>query len=239
METTREPYEFLVRWIPVGVPDNQYAGTVQAQINFAFVTRDGEVVVSWTPDPKGPFHVALSGEDGIALSEIVPGLNAAALVQLQQTQAAKAAADNALAQKETELAEALAAATQADADAAQSAQLALADARAAHAAIEAELAEALELVAKRDAEIVALTPPPAPAFPPVSRMQAVLALHDAGLLERINEVIAAADARTRLAWETATDFHRSSPTIAALWQAIGGTPDQLDALFVAAQRIEV
>lgn len=83
MITTREPYELLVRWVPAGVPENQYAGTVQAQINFAFVVRDdSDAVVSWTPDPKGPFPVALSGNNGIALSDFMPQLNSTTLEAL-------------------------------------------------------------------------------------------------------------------------------------------------------------
>lgn len=82
MEVTREPYELLVRWIPAGLPENQYAGTFQAQINFAMVIREGGVVTMWQPDPKGPFHVALDGSDGINLEEFLPQLNAAALAEL-------------------------------------------------------------------------------------------------------------------------------------------------------------
>ena len=210
MQTTREPYEFLTRWVPAGVPDNQYAGTVQAQINFAYVARDGDTVVSWTPDPKGPFHVALTGEDGIPLTEIIPSLNAAALVDLaQKTVALQHAVD------------------------------ARAEADAARAAAAGELTAAQARIAELEAQVVALTPPPAPAIPPVSRMQALLALHDAGLLDAVNAIVAAADPRTRLAWETATDFHRTSPTIAALWAALGKTDAELDALFIAAKQIEV
>lgn len=203
MNTTREPYEFMVRWIPAGLPENQYAGTVQAQINFAYVVRDGDVVTSWTPDSKGPFHVALTGDDGIALGAILPDLNAAILADLHQLQAAKLAVESDLVAAQT------------------------------------SITQLNEHVAQLNNRIVELTPPPTPEFPPVSRMQAILALHDVGLLDQVNAIVAAADVRTRLAWETATDFHRSSPTIAALWRALGRTEEQLDALFVAAKRIEV
>lgn len=221
MNTTREPYELLVRWVPAGVPENQYAGTVQAQINFAFVVRDGETVVSWTPDPKGPFHVALTGDNGIPLAEIVPGLNAAALVEIQKARDELSEAES------TALAE-----VQQLRDAASAAAATIERLEQAERAADAE-------IERLRGEVAALTPPPAPEFPPVSRMQALLALHDAGLLDKVNEVVSASDPRTKLAWETATDFHRSSPTIAALWAAIGGTSDQLDALFVAAKKIEV
>lgn len=211
MITTREPYEFMCRWIPAGVPDNPYAGTVQAQIDFANVIRDGEaVVVSWTPDAKGPFHVALSGDNGIPLSEIIPSLNAAALAALAEAQALVAQLQTSAAAKDAELAEA--AATIAGKD--------------------AEIATLTERIAE-------LTPPEQPRIPPVSRMQAMLALYNAGLLDAVNAIVAAADPRTRLAWETATDFHRTSPTIAALWAALGKTDAELDALFIAAKQIEV
>lgn len=82
MEVTREPYELLVRWIPDGLPENQYAGTFQAQINFAMVVRENGVVTMWQPDPKGPFHVALDGGDGIKLDDFMPQLNAAAIAEL-------------------------------------------------------------------------------------------------------------------------------------------------------------
>lgn len=82
MEVTREPYELLVRWIPEGLPENQYAGTFQAQINFAMVIRENGVVTMWQPDPKGPYHVALDGDNGISFDKFIPQLNAAALAEL-------------------------------------------------------------------------------------------------------------------------------------------------------------
>lgn len=184
METVREPYEFLVRWIPSGVPENQYQGTMQAQINFAYVTRDGDAVVQWTPDSKGPYPVAISGENGIDLIDIFPSLNSAALI--------------------------------------------------ANANAQAALSQALA----RIKELEAYVPPPSAAMS-VSRMQAILALHDADLLSSVEQIIAQADPRTQLAWNTATEFSRTSPTIAALWQALGKTSEELDALFAAAKLIEV
>lgn len=220
METTREPYELLVRWVPAGA-ESQYAGTVQAQINFAFVVRDGETVVSWTPDPKGPFHVALTGADGIPLADIIPSLNAASLASLSQ----KTAELSALAiEKDT----ALSAEREQKADALNAAQQAL-----------TTLAAAKKQITDLEAQITALRADPPPGIAPVSRMQALLALHDAGLLNAVNAIIAQADGRTRLAWETATTFHRSSPTIGALWAALGKTDAELDALFETARQIEV
>lgn len=191
METTREPYEFLVRWVPAGLQENQYAGTIQAQVNFAFVTRDGETVVQWTPDQKGPYPVAISGESGIDLADIFPTLNSASVVAATEAQAA-------LSQAQLDLSAAL----------------------------------------DRIAGFEAATPTSSGALS-VSRMQAILALHDAGLLENVEAIIAQADPRTQLAWNTATEFTRTSPTINALWQALGKANEELDDLFATAKQIEV
>lgn len=81
-------------------------------------------------------------------------------------------------------------------------------------------------------------PPPPPADPvpvqAVSRFQARAALLAAGLLEKVEAAVAAADPFTRLAWTDATEFRRDSPTIAALADAVGLSGDDLDQLFEAA-----
>lgn len=105
------------------------------------------------------------------------------------------------------------------------------------ASLQSEIATKAARITELEAALVAAqTPPPAVS---VSRMQALLALHDAGLLDAVNAIIAQADARTKLAWETATDFHRDSPTIITLWTALGKTEAELDALFIAASSIRV
>jgi hypothetical protein len=209
METTREPYEFLVRWIPEGLENNAYSGTVQAQINFAFVTRDDDgVVQSWTPDQKGPFPVALTGNDGIALNDIIPSMNAAALAELQTL---SAEVDEANAAKQT--------------------------AENAKSVAEAALAGKDTQIEALNDRITALTT--APAVVVISRMQALLALHDAGLLDDVEAIIQQVDARTKLAWDTATEFSRNSPTIIALWSTMGKTEQELDALFNTAKNIQV
>lgn len=208
MQTTREPYEFLCRWTPEGL-DSQYAGSWQASINFAFVVRDDDdAVVSWTPDPKGPFHVAIGGGDGIPLADILPGLNAAALLNVQTERAALL---RAVAERDA----AIALTTQREQDSAAKGERI--------AALEADIAR---LSAVR-------------SVAPISRMQAMLVLHDLGLLEHVEAIVAQADERTQLAWRTATDFHRESPTIAALWSALGKTSEELDLLFEAAREIAV
>lgn len=231
MQTTREPYEFLARWVPAGAPENPYAGTVQAQINFAFVTRDDAgVVASWTPDPKGPFPVALNGTDGIPLGDIFPALNAAMAADVYAKELAATEAINARVIAEDTLA--------ADAAAHAKARASVVDLTAALAAAEAEAQRVPGLMAQvsaLQAQVDAATAAPAP----VTRMQAVLALHDAGLLAAVEAIVAQAGPRVQLAWTSATEFHRSSPLIAQLWAALGKTEAELDALFAAARLIAV
>ncbi|MFY4014019.1 hypothetical protein ACOTJS_19585 [Achromobacter xylosoxidans] len=74
----------------------------------------------------------------------------------------------------------------------------------------------------------------------VSRFQALAALMQAGLL---GEVTTWANAPTtdplhKLAFDTAAEFSRSSPTLAAGASALGWSEEQLDALFEAAMQIQ-
>lgn len=71
----------------------------------------------------------------------------------------------------------------------------------------------------------------------VSAFQAKAALLDAGLLADVEMAVAGAGPRAVLAWEYATEFQRSSPTIAALAAGAGITDDMLDDLFRAAAQI--
>lgn len=88
--------------------------------------------------------------------------------------------------------------------------------------------------------------PPAPdanasAVPQVvSAFQAKAALMQAGLYDAINAALTAHDAPAlaKLAWETARDFERSSPTISAIGVQFGISDAQLDALFAAAAKIK-
>ena len=79
----------------------------------------------------------------------------------------------------------------------------------------------------------------APVPQSISRMQAMLALHDAGLMNAVNTIVAGADPRIQLAWANADTFTRDSPTIAALWGAMGKGGADLDNLFRAAAQIVV
>ncbi len=88
------------------------------------------------------------------------------------------------------------------------------------------------------------TPQPAdpivPAIPQVvSRRQARAALYNAGLLAAVQAWAAdpATSALDRMAWEDSTEFSRTSTTLLAAAAALGLTPAQLDALFIAAAAI--
>jgi hypothetical protein len=83
-------------------------------------------------------------------------------------------------------------------------------------------------------------PPAVPEIPSsVSPAQARLALHGAGLLTRVEAIVAAADVPTQIAWNNASIIERTSPTVAALAGALGLTDAQLDDLFTAAAGIFV
>ena len=70
----------------------------------------------------------------------------------------------------------------------------------------------------------------------VSRMQAKLALLEAGRLDEIDAVMSEAPPDVQIAWQEATEFQRNSPTIAALNDALDPpmSDEELDALFEAA-----
>lgn len=75
-----------------------------------------------------------------------------------------------------------------------------------------------------------------PSF--VSMRQARLALHTAGLLQAVEDAIAAMPAHgqtaARIEWDYASTVERSSQFVAMLGAAIGLDDAQLDALFVSA-----
>ena len=67
--------------------------------------------------------------------------------------------------------------------------------------------------------------------------QGRMALSDAGLLSAVETAIAAADEKTKVAWEYALEWRRSSPMIAALSTALNMTDAEIDDLFKAASQI--
>lgn len=84
-------------------------------------------------------------------------------------------------------------------------------------------------------------PEVAPVVPlKVSRYQALAALMKAGLLDAVTAWAHAPDTDPlhKLAFDTATEFARSSATMAAGAAALGWSDEQLDGLFVAASKIE-
>ena len=74
----------------------------------------------------------------------------------------------------------------------------------------------------------------------VTRFQARAALHLAGLLPRIEALMAdpSTDQLARLAWTDAQEFRRQSPTMLSMAATLGLTDAQLDALFTTAAGIE-
>ena len=79
-------------------------------------------------------------------------------------------------------------------------------------------------------------PAPPPAIVPlvVTMRQARLALLGAGLLQTVNDAVAAAGDVARIEWEYAQEVRRDWPTLIALQGAVGLSDAQIDALFVAA-----
>lgn len=82
------------------------------------------------------------------------------------------------------------------------------------------------------------TAPVVPAS--VSRFQARAALAQAGLLSTVDTYMSGlpADNIQRLAWQDATEFYRSSATVAAMASMLGLTDEQVDDLFVTAATIQ-
>lgn len=79
-------------------------------------------------------------------------------------------------------------------------------------------------------------PPPEPVQVPqvITIRQAKLALLAAGLLDDVDDAVAASDRATQIEWEYATDVQRNWPTIAAVASVAGLTDEQVDGLFIAA-----
>ncbi len=74
----------------------------------------------------------------------------------------------------------------------------------------------------------------------VTPIQAREAIRRAGLLSAVEAFIddPATDPLTKSAWEYATEFKRTSPTILVVAQAMGWTDEQLDELFYTASNIK-
>lgn len=83
----------------------------------------------------------------------------------------------------------------------------------------------------------ATVPPPIdPNIVPqvVTRRQALLALLAADKLDAVELQMSAAPRAVQIAWEAAGTFERASPLIEAMGPAVGLSPADIDALFIAA-----
>ena len=82
-------------------------------------------------------------------------------------------------------------------------------------------------------------PPPTPIPQTVTRFQALAVLAAGGYLSTIRTYIATLGENdiTRLAWESASEWERTSPTLAALATMLGLSDAQVDDLFIAASQV--
>lgn len=80
---------------------------------------------------------------------------------------------------------------------------------------------------------------PDPVPQRVSRLQARLALLDAGLLADVETALSGADVVTQMAWAEAVEFRRNSPTVESIAAELGLTDGQIDDLFRYAAKVEV
>ena len=71
----------------------------------------------------------------------------------------------------------------------------------------------------------------------VTAAQAKIALNNAGLLSQVTTYMATAPMNDQIAWQEATEFNVSSPTLAAMAIALNLTSAQLNALFLAASAV--
>ena len=80
--------------------------------------------------------------------------------------------------------------------------------------------------------------PRPPAIPDsLTRIEFKGALLQAGLLDQVETLMEGADPMTQLKWREATEFPRNDPMIDSLGAQIGLTPEQIDAMFIAAVNI--
>jgi len=85
-----------------------------------------------------------------------------------------------------------------------------------------------------------VTPAPDPennAVMVVSSRQARLLLLSQGLLDQVEEMIAAQDRATKITWEFAAEFRRDDPLLNALAGNLGLTAEQIDQFFIAASAL--
>lgn len=85
------------------------------------------------------------------------------------------------------------------------------------------------------------TPPLKPVLVPdrISLMQAKMFLHSQGLLDDVDNYMndPGTDAAARIYWQNASHLHRNHPIVAGVAQVLGLTSEQVDAMFIAAEKI--
>lgn len=80
--------------------------------------------------------------------------------------------------------------------------------------------------------------PPAPFVPQVvSRMQAKLALAQAGLLDQVEANMATKPKAVQIYWSDVSEIHRDHPILTAAANDLGLTQQQIDQLFISAKQI--
>lgn len=72
----------------------------------------------------------------------------------------------------------------------------------------------------------------------ITRTQALIVLHRAGLYGRAREWALNQDPETGIIWDTVGEFHRSSAMIGRAGEALGLSAAEIDALFEAAAAID-
>lgn len=95
------------------------------------------------------------------------------------------------------------------------------------------------LIAEVRSKVEPYVPPPPVVPATVTRFQALAVLAAGGYLDTVRTYINTLDINNvqRLAWENATDWERSSPTLNALAAMLGLNDTQVDDLFIAASNI--
>ena len=212
------PYEFLVRWT-----DGAVAG---AHIRFLErLVEDGVVISEKESDAK---PVGMAGGVGFPIADILTALQVTALSDLALEKTAKAAAETALTEAQTELAAALA--TKAT------------ELSAAAAAHTSALAAAQAQVTVLQAQIEASAPPAPvadPLGPTVSDLQIRLAMNQVGLRTAVEAAVAASTDQSLKDWyERAKAFKRHDPLVLGMIQALGVSDADADGLFALAASLQ-
>lgn len=88
-----------------------------------------------------------------------------------------------------------------------------------------------------DAQVPPPPPPVNPVPESVTPRQVRLLLLGQGLLDQVEQIIAASDRATQITWEFASEFQRDNPLLLALAQNLNLTEAQVDEFFIAAAAI--